>query len=155
MKYLRIARIAFLFLSTLMPAQELARVYLIAIDGSYSVAVDGITMKIEGRHYIEQRLHPGRHSIGYQVGYFGDWTTTSLKVVPRQDLYFLFVSTAGSGRRGVQLSSTQGALCLRAIENRSGTGQCLPEVADTSSPSFQPAIPSNLVPSGFQTRHPR
>lgn len=144
-----------LFLSTLLPGQDNARFYLIAVDGSYSAAVDGVTMKIEARHYREQRLLPGRHTLSYQIGYFGDWTTTSLKVMPRQDVYFLFMSTPGTGRTGLHLPPAQGALCLAAIEGRTGLGQCQAGVASVSSPFFQPAIPSNLVPSGFQTQHPR
>lgn len=110
MKYLGVL---ILLASTLMPAQDTAKFYLIAADGSYSVSVDGVTTKIEGKHYIQQEVVPGRHAIGYQIGYFGDWTATSPKVIAGQNYYFVFSSAPGSGRMCSQLSSSQGQLCLR------------------------------------------
>lgn len=112
-------------------------------------------MKVEAKHYIEQRLPPGRHSIGYQLGYFGDWSATSVKAVPGEDYYFVFSSAAGRGRTLSHLSSPQGTACLRAIESRSRTEQCFTGGVNLPYPSLQPAIPGNLVPSGLQTLHPR
>jgi len=37
-----------LLASTLMHSQDTAKFYLVAVDGSYSVSVDGVTTKIEG-----------------------------------------------------------------------------------------------------------
>jgi hypothetical protein len=152
---MRYLTLLILLVSTVTPAQDTAKFYLIAIDGSYSVAVDGVRMKVEGKHYIEEQVLPGRHALGYQIGYFGDWTATSLKVMPRQDYYFIFVSAPGSGRTWLQLSSNQGELCLRAIESRSGTEQCLTGGVNLNYPSLKPAMPGNLMPSGLQTLHPR
>ena len=143
-----------LFTSTLMAAQDTAKVYLMAIGGSYSVSVDGMAMKIEANHYIEQKVLPGRHNVGYQSGYFGDWTATSLKATAGQSYYFVLSSVAGRGRTCAQVSSTQGESCLRALENKSGTEQCLPAWVNDFYPSLQQS-PGNLVPWGFHTRTPR
>ncbi|MGE5207195.1 MAG: hypothetical protein ACM3PW_16415 [Chlamydiota bacterium] len=139
---------------TLMAAQDTAKVYLMAIGGSYSASMDGMAMKIEANHYIEQKVLPGRHNIGYQSGYFGDWTATSLKATAGQSYYFVLSSVAGRGRTCAQVSATQGETCLRTLENRSGTEQCLPAWVNGFYPSFQQS-PGNLVPWGFHTRTPR
>lgn len=144
-----------LLTSTLMPAQDVAKFYLIAVDGSYSVTVDGVNARVEAKHYIEQQVLPGRHRIGYQIGYFGDWTATSLEVIAAQNYYFVFSSAPGTGRTCSQLSSTQGELCLHAMEDRSGAQQCLTAAVNNLYPSLQPLFPGNLVPGGLQTNHPR
>ena len=141
--------------SALMPAQDTAKLYLIAIDGSYSVSVDGVRTKVEGKHYIQQEVLPGRHSIGYQLGYFGDWTATSPKVIAGQDYYFVFSSAPGSGRMCSQLSSAQGQLCLRAMEDRGGTEPCRTMRVNNLYPSLQFAPVGSLVPGGFHTNAPR
>jgi len=153
MKY---AGLLILLASTLMPSQDTAKFYLVAVDGSYSVSVDGVTTKIEGKHYIQQEVVPGRHAIGYQIGYFGDWTATSPpKAIAGQNYYFVFSSAPGSGRMFSQLSSSQGRLCLRAMENRGGTEPCRTIRVNNLYPSLQFPPSGNLVPWGFHTNHPR
>jgi hypothetical protein len=152
MKYLGVL---ILLASTVMPAQDMAKVYLIATDGSYSVSVDGVRTKVEGKHYLQQEVLPGRHSIGYQLGYFGDWAVTSPKVIAGQDYYFVFSSAPGSGRMCSQLSSAQGQLCLRAMENSGGTDPCRTMRVNNLYPSLQLPPGGNLVPGGFHTNTPR
>lgn len=152
MKYLAMF---ILLAGSFMSAQDTAKLYLVAIDGSYSVGVDGVLTKVEAKHYIEHKILPGRHSVSYQVGYFGDWTATSLKVSAGQDYYFVFSSAPGSGRMCSQVSSSQGQLCLRALENGSGTSPCRAMSMNLNSlyPSLQ--TPGNLLPWGFTTLTPR
>ena len=152
MKYLGVL---ILLASTWMPAQDTAKFYLIAADGSYSVSVDGVTTKVEGKHYIQQGVVPGRHAIGYQIGYFGDWTATSFKAIAGENYYFVFSSAPGSGRMCSQLSPTQGQLCLRAMENTGGTEPCRTIRMNNLYLSLQPPSASGLVPGGFHTNTPR
>lgn len=141
---------------TFMSAQDTAKVYLVAIDGSYSAGVDGVMTKIEGKHYVEHKVLPGWHNIGYQFGYFGGWTATSLKASAGQDYYFVFSSAPGSGRMCSQISPSQGQACLRALENGSGTEPCRAISMNLNSlrPSWQTPA-GNLLPWGFHTLTPR
>lgn len=148
--------ILILLASTVAFADDKTKFYLIAIDGSYFAAVDGVVTKVGAKHWIEQEVMPGmRHTLGYQLGYFGDWTATSFKVVAGVNYYFVFGSAAGRGRTIYQLSSSQGELCLHALKSRSRTQPCSTTEVNlypllrsnaplTSSPS------SNLVPGGFR-----
>jgi hypothetical protein len=146
---MRYVGILVLLASTFMLSQNTAKLYLIALDGSYWASVDGVRMKVEAKHYIEQKLLPGRHIIGYQSGYFGDWTATSFKVIAGQSHYSVFSSAPGSGRMCSQLSSAQGETCLSALENRRGTQECFPMRVNSLSPFLQPPPPGNLVPWGL------
>ncbi len=148
--------IVILVTSCLMPAQEAGTLYLIAIDGTYSVTVDNVTKKVQAKHYIKQEITPGtRHTLGYQIGYFGDWTATSFKVIAGQSYYFVFGSAPGRGKTFYQLSSTQGALCVQALENRNGTQPCLTRDVNGLYPLPQSVTPHNLVPWGLHTNAPR
>lgn len=148
--------IVLLVTSCLMPAQEKTTLFLIAVDGTYSVTVDNVTRQVEAKHYIEQEISPGtRHTIGYQTGYFGEWTATSFKMTAGQSYYFVFRSAPGRGRTFYQLSSTQGKSCLQAIENRNGTQPCFTGNVNGSYPLSKSLTSRNLVPWGLHINTPR
>src|SRR5690348_649728 len=85
--------ILIVLVSTVISAEDKAKFYLIGLDGSYFVAVDSVVTTIGAKHYIECDITPGmRHTIGYQLGYFSDWTATSFKVIAGQNYYFVFAS---------------------------------------------------------------
>lgn len=155
-RVMRRLAIVILVTSCLMPAHETGTLYLIAIDGTYSVVVDNVTKKIQVKHFIKQEITAGtRHTMGYQIGYFGDWTATSFKAIAGQSYYFVFGSASGRGRTVYQLSSTQGELCLRALENRNGTQPCLMRDVNGLYSFPQSFTPRNLVPWGLHTNAPR